>query len=257
MPDTRQFKFGRQAATYPIGYRGIERYVTSLPEPPMTFDPTNGFDGFHILGNGPDPSLTVHGGAPVGDCAWVATVNIELIDSVETDQAFTIPSSDEVVTDYLRYNHGKDVGANLSQLLAYWHTVGLPWAGKLPAYASLSLDWDTFWAGTYAFGTGYLGITVTETMMSQTQSQEAWDLTGLSTDRNVLGGHAVVGFSKESNDVGVVATWGMRQRFTRRWFEACVEEAHVALTAAQIAAKGNGYGLDIEHLQADLKTLVA
>ena len=63
-------------------------------------------------------------------------------------------------------------------------------------------------------------------------------------------------FSKES-DIGTVATWGLRQKFTQRWFQHNVEEAHVALTAAQIAAKGNGYGLDIEHLQADLKALAA
>ena len=256
MPDTTQFKFGRKPATYPIGYKGIERYVTSLPGAPATFDHTNGFDGFHMLGNGPDPSQTVNGGNPVGDCAFVGTVNVELIDSVETSRAFTQPSSNEVVTDYLRYDHGQDEGANLSQLLAYWHKIGLPWAGKLPAYANLSLDWDTFWAGVNAFGNGYIGIVVTQTMMDQTQAQEPWDLTGLATDNQVLGGHCVVAFSKES-DVGTVATWGMRQKFTQRWFQHNVEEAHVALTAAQIAAKGNGYGLDIEHLQADLKALAA
>ncbi len=262
MPDTHLFKFGRQAATYPVGYKGIERYVTSLPSAPATFDHTDGFDGFHMLGNGPDSSLTVHGGNPVGDCAFVGTVNVELIDSVESRQAYPIPSSNEVVTDYLRYNRGQDVGANLAQLLAYWHKIGLPWAGKLPAYANLSLDWDTFWAGVNAFGNGYIGIAVTQTMMDQTQAQEPWDLTGLATDSQVLGGHCVVAFAKgnadgSNTDLGTVATWGIRQQFTQRWFQHNVEEAHVALTAAQIAAKGNGYGLDLEHLQADLKTLAA
>ncbi len=169
MPNTDLYKFGRQAATYPVGYRGLLRYAPGIPDAPATFDHTNGFDGFAMLGNGPDSSLTVNHGNPVGDCAFVGTVNVELLDSVETDQPFTMPSSNEVVTDYLRYNHGKDVGANLSQLLAYWHKVGLPWAGKLPAYASLALEWDTFWAGVNAFGNGYLGIVVSETMMSQTQ----------------------------------------------------------------------------------------
>lgn len=255
MPDTHLFQLGRTEATYPIGYKGIERYVTSLPDAPATFDHTNGFDGFHMLGNGPDPTQTVHGGKSVGDCAFVGTVNVELIDSLETDRAFVQPGSNEVVTDYLKYNHGKDRGCNLSQLLAYWHRIGLPWAGKLPAYANLSLDWDTFWAGVNAFGNGYIGIVVTATMMSQTQAQEPWDLTGLATDNQVLGGHCVVPFAREGGDVGAVATWGLRQKFTKRWFQRNVEEAHIAITAAQLAAKGNGYGLDIEHLQSDLKSL--
>jgi hypothetical protein len=257
MPSTTGFRFGRLPATHPIGYRTILHYAASLPDAPATFDHTDGFDGFDMLGNGPDPSLTVNGGNPVGDCAYVGTVNVELIDSVETHRPFTIPSSNEVVTDYLRYDHGQDLGCNLSQLLAYWHGVGLPWTGKLPAYAGLNdSDWDEFWAGVNAFGNGYIGIVVTETMMNQTQAQEPWDLTGLPSDDNVLGGHCVVSFAK-SGDLGTVATWGLRQQFTERWFKKNVEEAHVALTPAQIAAKGNGYGLDVEKLQADLRTLAA
>ena len=255
MPSTAGFKFGRLPATHPVGYRTLDHYVAALPEAPAVFDHTNGFDGFDMLGNGPDPSLTVNGGNPVGDCAFVGTVNVELIDSVETHRAFTMPSSDEVVTDYLRYDHGQDQGANLAELLAFWHRLGLPWTGKLPGYAGLShQDWAQFWAGVNAFGNGYIGIVVTQTMMDQTQAQEPWDLTGSPSDDEVLGGHCVVPFAR-NGDLGTVATWGMRQQFTERWFLKNCEEAHVALTPAQVAAKGNGYGLDLEKLQADLKAL--
>ncbi len=164
MPSTTGFKFGRLPAIHPIGYRTLAHYATALSDAPLVFDHTNGFDGFHMLGNGPDPTLTVHHGAAAGDCAFVGTSNVQLIDSLETDQPYVEPSSNELVTEYFKYNHGKDLGANLAQLLAYWHSIGLPW-GKIPGYASGSLDWDEFWAGCYAFGNGYIGIVVTETMM--------------------------------------------------------------------------------------------
>lgn len=257
MSDVREFKLGRQAATHPVGYKLIDRYVSSIPAAPATFDHTNGFNAFRMLGNGPDPSLTVNDGNPVGDCAWVGTANVTIVDQVETKETLTFPTSDELVGDYLKYNHGQDVGANLSELLAYWTKVGLPWAGKLAGYAGLNFrDWDSFWAGVNAFGNGYIGIVVTETMMNQTQAGEPWDVTGLESDNNVLGGHCVVAFAKDG-DLGTVATWGQRQQFTQAWFEACMEEAHVCLTPAQVKRGGDGYGVDLAHLRADLKALAA
>jgi hypothetical protein len=250
-----EYRFGRQAATHPIGYRDIFHYASAIPDAPSTFDHTNGFNQFRMLGNGPDPSLTVNGGNPVGDCAWVGTVNAGIIDAVATDEDVVFPSSNEVVSNYLQYDHGRDLGANLSQLLAYWHRVGLPWSPKLPGYAALNFhDLDEFWAAINAFTLGYIGIIVTETMMSQTQSGEPWDLTGLPSDDNILGGHCVDVLARDA-DGGEVVTWRLRQKFTTRWFKKNVEESHLLLTEQQVIKGSNGYGLDLEHLQHDLAGL--
>ena len=252
-----EYKLGRKPATHPVGYRLIDSYTSPLPTSPAKFDHTNGFNEFHMLGNGPDATLTVNNRVPVGDCAFVGTVNVHVIDAIETKEPIVFPSSDETVSTYLAYNHGHDVGANLNQLLAYWHRIGLPWDGKLPAYAALNYrDQQAFWDGVNAFGCGYLGIVVTETMMLQSQANEPWDLTGLHTDDHVLGGHCVVAIARDGDD-GEVVTWGKRQKFTSRWFARNVEEAHVVLTSGQVAHKGDGYGIDLDHLQSDLKAIQA
>lgn len=250
----RGFKFGRKPATHPIGLKTIDHYAATLPPAPATFDHTNGFDGFKMLGNGPDPSLTVNGGQPVGDCGVVGSVNVALVDSVETGEKFKMPTSNTVVTDYLRYDHGQDEGVDLSQFLAYWQKVGLPW-GKIEASAPVAYNNpEKFWQACNAFGCLYVGIAVPEPMETQATPGGLLDLTGTPADKNILGGHCVVVISRNAEG-GELATWGMRVRFTQRWWDAYGEEAHVAITPSQVEKHGNGYGLDLAQLQADLKAL--
>lgn len=189
------------------------------------------------------------------NCAFVGTVNAGVVDAVETDEPVRFPTSNEVVSTYLAYDHGQDVGANLSQLLALWHKTGLPWSKPLVGYAAVNFrDPGEFWASVNAFGCGYVGILVTQAMQEQTARGEPWDLTGSYLDDQIMGGHCVVVISRTPGG-GEVATWGMRQAFTDRWLTRFLEEAHVVITPQQAQAKGNGCGLDIEHLQADLARL--
>lgn len=248
--------YGRQPAIHPVGYRLIGHYVPGIPDAPATFDHTNGFSGFKMLGNGPDSTLTANGGRPVGDCGFVGSVNVDLIDSIEAHEPFQIPSSDEVVTDYLAYNHGQDRGVALIELLAYWQQIGL-WDSKIAGYAAVNFrDTDELWAACNAFGCLYVGIAVPATAQQQFQAGEPWDLTGTDADYEIEGGHCVVIVSRDS-DGGELVTWGRRQRFTDRWARTYLEEAHVVLTASQVARNGDGYGIDLTQLQADLAKLAA
>lgn len=261
--DVSQFRFGLRESAKPIGLPKLTS-VAEIPDAPATFDHTNGFSGFQMLGNGPDPTLTVHKGQPVGDCGFVMTVNAALVDGLETGESFTMPSSNLVVTDYLRYDHGQDLGVSNPQLFTYWHKVGLPWAatstnpdGKLHSWADVNAnDWDETMAATNAFGCVALEIVVWQSMMEATQAGEPWDWSR-STDTTPLGGHDVLGFARVDLDDGVLATWGMRQQFTKAWFKHAVQGASVLLTPAQIAAKGNGYGVDEERLESFMEGLAA
>lgn len=247
------YRYGRQAAKCLVGQPFIHRYA-QLPAPPATFDHTGGFNGFRMLGNGPDPTLHVNGGNPVGDCAFVGTVNVKLTDSAETGEECTVPSSDDVVSTYLTYDHGQDQGANLVDLLRFWQTHGLPW-GKIAAWASVDPhNPDQFWAACNAYGCLYVGIAVPATMDGQVENGQTLDLTGTSADRQIMGGHCVVVLSRDQ-DGGELATWGQRVRFTQRWWDTYGEEAHVVITPEQVARGGDGYGLDLATLQADLAAL--
>jgi len=246
--------YGRHPATHPVGYKLIDNFVSSIPEPPASFDHTNGFDGFKMLGNGPDPTLTVHGGNPVGDCAFVGTVNVDVIDAVETGEPVVLPTADTVVSEYLTYDGGVDQGANLTQLLAYWHRTGL-WGSKILGYAAVNFrELDEVWAYANAFGVLYIGIAVPAAMEEQVANGQTLDLTGTAADTQILGGHCVDIISR-SKGGGEIVTWGQRVAFTDRWLQTYMEEAHVVITQAQFARNGDGYGIALPTLQSSLAGL--
>jgi hypothetical protein len=248
------YRYGRQAARRPVGCPFIHNRAT-LPPAPAVFDHTHGFDGFKMLGNGPDPTLHANAGQPVGDCAFVGTVNVGLVDQAETGAQPDYPTADNVVSTYLTYDHGQDQGANLVDLLQFWQSHGLPWGGKIAAWASVDPhNPDRFWAACNAYGCLYVGIAVPATMDTQVENGQTLDLTGTPADREIMGGHCVVILSRDA-DGGELATWGQRVRFTQRWWDTYGEEAHVVITPAQVTAKGDGYGLDLDLLRADLAAL--
>lgn len=250
------YRHGLIPAAHPLGYHDMNFFmVQEPPDAPDAYDKTNGANGFQMLGNGPDPTLTVNGGSPVGDCGFVATVNVEYVDSCETDEPFTFPTSDVVVADYLRYNHGQDIGVQNPQLFAYWHNVGLPWASRLVGSGSVNYrDWDESWAYLYLFGSGVLQVAVSEAMEDATNAGEPWDYTGSAADDNILGGHDVCVFARHDATTGVLATWGQRQLFTQAWWKHCVLGLDVCLTDRQVARNGNGYGVDLEKLKQYVNT---
>ena len=242
------FRYGRNAASFPVGMPWIHR-MADLPSAPEVFDHTNGFDHFQMLGNGPDPTLTVHGGRPVGDCAFVGTSNCCLLDAVETGDPYIPPTSNEIVSTYLTYDHGQDKGANLTQLLQFWHTHGLPWGGKIAGWASVDpRNPERFWSACNAFGCLYIGIAVPATMDQQVMDGQTLDLTGTDADYQIQGGHCVVVASRTETG-GELITWGQRVPFTQRWADTYIEEAYVVITPQQMAKGGDGYGLNLGGLQ--------
>lgn len=247
------YRYGRTAARFPVGTPFLHR-IADLPPAPDVFDHSNGWDRFEMLGNGPDPTLTAHRG-PVGDCAFAGTVNAGLLDAVECGEQYAMPSSNEVVTTYLTYDHGQDQGANLVDLLQFWHLHGLPWGGKIAGWASVDPhDRERFWDACNAFGCLYIGIAVPSTMDGQVENGQTLDLTGTDADSKIMGGHCVVVASRTETG-GELVTWGQRVPFTQRWADAYIEEAHVVITPQQLAKGGDGYGLNVGRLQSILADL--
>lgn len=247
------YRYGRQAAQRPVGYRDLAFYLSQgLPQAANQFDPLNGASPFRMLGNGPDPSLTVNGGQPAGDCGFVMTVNANIVTAAALGEAFAVPSSDEVVTDYLRYDRGQDVGVANAQLLPFWRKVGL-WGNRIKGSGGVNFrDFDEAMAYNQAFLGLCTGIFVSEADEDATANGEPWDYTGSAANQNILGGHDVYVFGRADADTVILGTWGQRQLATRRWWAQQVEECDAVVTA-ELAQKGaDTLGLDVESLEADL-----
>lgn len=228
--------YGRVPSQHPVGYRPMSTFTAEPVEAPADFDPLKGATPFHMDGNGPDPTLTVNGGKPAGDCGFAMTVNTDVVTAAATGEAFGAPTSNVIVTDYLKYNHGKDIGVQNSQLLPYWRTTGL-WGSKIHGYGSVNVhDFDEAMAYAHAFFGVCTGIAVSESMEEATQRGEPWDYTGSATDDNILGGHDVFVFGRKSG-LGILATWGQRQLFTPRWWKHFVEECDAVVTNQLVTAK--------------------
>jgi hypothetical protein len=253
---THHLGLGRQAARFPVGYRHIDDFVdlSAIPSIDLTqdFDHTHGFDQFRMLGNGPDKTNTVPGHQQgVGDCAYVGTVNVGVVDSVETGETYNWPATNTVVNKELSDDGGQDLGAVLTNLLAQWHQKGLPWSVPILGYGAVNVkSLQDVMAYTNAFGCLYIGISVPTTMDQQAMDGQVLDLTGTDADNQIEGGHCVVVTARH-----FLASWGMRLRFTDRWLQRYLEEAHVVVTPQQAARKGNGYGLQIDQLDTYLRSL--
>ena len=247
-PDKVQF--GRNASTRALASRPLRAFAT-VPSAPATFDPLNGASPFHMLGNGPDPTLSVNGGRPVGDCGFVMTVNANIVTGFLTGEQFIPPTSNQVVSTYLEYDEGKDVGVQNAQLLPYWRTHGL-WGNKILAHGQVNhFDFDEAMDYAYAFGGLCTGIVVTSDMEAATQNGAPWESS--TVPYQVLGGHDVFVFGRVDQDTGVLATWGQRQLFTRGWWETHVQEADAIITYELNEKKGDALGLDLPRLIAMLE----
>ena len=244
---------GRQPAIRPVGLRMLSAYAP-LPPAPATFNHVRSFDNWQMLGNGPDPTLTVHGGQPVGDCGFAGAVHLEMATAAETNDSVTWPDSDDVVSAYLAYNNGADRGVALANLLACWRSSGL-FGRKISAYAPVPVhDLSELWAACNIFGALYIGIAVPAVAQQQFAQGLPWDLTHTSRDYDIVGGHCVV-ITARTETGGTVVTWGQEQPFTNEWLSTYLEEAWAVVTPEQIEADGNGFGLDMVQLRADLDRL--
>lgn len=251
-------RYGRRPHVRPIGYRDLSFFeFFGPPSAPGPFDPLNGANPFQMLGNGPDPTLTANNGKPVGDCGFVMTVNADAVTALALGEAWTMPSSNVVVNNYLAYNHGQDIGVQNSQLLPYWHQAGL-WGSKIQGYGSVNFrDFDEAMAYCYAYLGLCTGIVVTEAMEEQTARGEPWDITGTPADDNVLGGHDVYVFALDDDGMVELGTWGQRQKATKRWWKVYVEECDAVVTNALVQAKGDGLGCDVQKLDRYLNGVAA
>jgi hypothetical protein len=234
----------------PPGQRFAINYVsaylrTPLPAPTYPIDVSAGISDWQMLGNGPDPTLTVNNGKPVGDCTFAGRQHLRMAKAAAGGEQETWETTDQLVTEYLAYDHGQDEGANIADLLLTWYN-----AGQIKAFAPVDhTDPNACDAAMAAFHGLYVGVNLTDDADSLFGQGQPWTVAnGEQPDTN--NGHCIVKVGADGEQLDSWVTWGAIQPSTRDWTAACLDEAWAVVTTDDEAAI-----LDMPSLLGDITAL--
>lgn len=232
---------------FPLRY--LHEYAPApLPAPAYPVDVTGGIgdQDWRMLGNGPDPTCTV---APygVGDCGFAAREHLKMAKAAGYGETEQWESSDALVTEYLAYDHGEDIGVNLADVLLAWYK-----AGKILAFAPVDhSDPAQVDAAMQAFKGVYAGVNLTDDADQLFSAGQPWTTAG-GQQPDPYDGHCILKVYADGHDLDGWITWGAKQLSTRDWSKVCVTEAWAVITSEDDAAKlGDGYA----RLVADIEAL--
>ena len=175
-----------------------------------------------------------------------------MADATAAGEAEPFPSAAEAVSYYLSYTGGQDSGVVLSAYLAYVRQNGY-YGHTVSAYAPVAVhDVPTLHTAIWMYGFAYTGIQVTEAMMDAFSAGEAWTLE--NTTGQVIGGHCIPIVGYDSHALYAV-TWGAVQRIGYGAWHYISDEAWAVLTGEFVARNGDGRGVNLAALEADLNRL--
>lgn len=241
MPEPFVGKLGRLPGKIPVGLRDLTTYVAgSLPRPPAKV-------AVPRVSN-----WTMAANDRLGDCGVAGILHGFMADAAITDEHETFPTADQVAAYYLRYSGGADSGVVLSEFLAYVRRQGF-FGHTVDSYAPVAVhDVPTLQFATFAFGFTYCGIVVTETMQASFATHHPWTMATLSGP--VAGGHCVPAVAYDDLYLYVV-TWGQVQPVTWPAWHAMASEAYAVITGELVSVRGDGRGVTLAALRADLARL--
>jgi hypothetical protein len=185
-----------------------------------------------------------------GDCGVAGLEHGFMADAAVAGETETQATDAQAVSYYLAYTGGQDSGVVLSDYLAHVEQAGY-YGRTVSAYAPVSTrDIPTLQFAVSAYDFAYTGIVVTDAMMTAFQNGQPWTL---DTARGpVDGGHCVPVVGYDSSYLYVV-TWGQIQPLAYSAWHHIADEAWAVITGE--LAKGDGHGISLAALQADIAKL--
>lgn len=172
-----------------------------------------------------------------GDCGFAGREHYQMAKAAVYGERETFESADDLVAEYLKYNHGRDVGVNLADALLTWYR-----QGKILAFAPVDhkspakMD-----AAMQAFKGLYCGVSLTDDADQLFSDGQPWN-TDHGQKPDPAEGHCIVKAKADGHTLDEYVTWGALQPATIRWSAACLDEAWVAIMHEDEAAKlGAGY----------------
>ena len=232
------------AQRFPIQY--LSSYLRQpLPAPTYPVDVGAGITDWGMLGNGPDPTCTTNPDG-VGDCTFAGRQHYKMAKAGAGGETEQWETSDDLVAEYLSYDHGQDQGANIADLLLFWYQ-----AGQILAFAPVDhTSPKEVDAAMAAFHGAYVGVNLTDDADSLFGQGQPWTTAGgQQPDPN--DGHCIVKVAADGSQLDTWVTWGALQRSTLAWTAACFDEAWVIITQEDADAAN----LDVAALRADINAL--
>jgi hypothetical protein len=234
----------------PPGERFKISYVSAylpapLPAPSYPVNVGKDVTDWGMLGNGPDPTCTTHPDG-VGDCTFAGRQHNRMAKAAAGQEVETWETSNQLVAEYLTYDHGQDQGAQIADLLLYWYQ-----AGTILAFAPVDhtnpAEVDSAMA---AFHGTYVGVNLTADADNLFGQGEPWT-TANGEVPDPQDGHCIVKVAADGSEYDTWVTWGAEQQSTLAWTAACLDEAWVIITKED----ANAVSLDITQLRADIDAL--
>lgn len=227
-------------------FRSAAEYGFTFQTPSYPVDKTFGIADWGMEGNGPDPTLTLNNGQPVGDCgpsavpAHAAIIANQLVGGLP---GFTRMTADQVVSLYFEFTGGQDTGVDLGDWLLWLFQKGLIAGFVKIDVAELESALATF----------DVVVTGVDLIGTEPQGVVPWDVPpGASPNPNE--GHAIL-FGRATSESGPFGwiSWGQVIESTLAWRQQCPQQAFAVLMDAEITAKG--WAQQAAAIVADLKAL--
>lgn len=224
----------------------VHSYLTQpLPAPAYPVDVSGGITDWRMLGNGPDPTCTTHPDG-VGDCTFAGRQHAKMAKAAAGHEVEQWEDSDQLVAEYLQYDHGQDIGANIADLLLFWYR-----NSRILAFAPVDhADRVAVDGAVQAFHGVHAGVDLTDDADQLFQEGVAWTVAA-GEQPDPSDGHCIVKVASDGAHYDTWVTWGALQRSTLAWTGACLSEAWVIITQEDADAAN----LDIAALRADIDAL--
>ena len=228
-------------------FRTATDYSFSYQTPTYPIDKTGGLVDWRMGGNGPDPTLTLNAGQPVGDCGPCAvpmhsSMMIAVLYAMDL-AAFTL-TTDQVVTLYFEYTGGQDTGVDLGDWLLWLFN-----RGAIRGFVAVPLP--SLDAALATFDVVVVGVHLNPQADQQVASGGIWEV-GPGDRPNPQLGHAILYAAAEAaRGRRRWISWGQQVTSTFGWYEVCPVQAFAVLTKNEALAKG----FPLTALEYDLKQL--
>ena len=237
------YKFGRLPGVVPVGLRDLTFYAAgALPQAPASVAVPSVAD------------WGVDGNDAYGNCGVAGLQHGFMAAAADTRENETFPPSQDVINYYLQYTGGQDSGVVLSDFLSYVRQHGY-YNHTVTAYAPVAVhDVPTLQFAINAYDFAYVGIAVTQGMMDAVQGNGPWTWTADDLTGQQVGGHCIILAGYDSNWLYGV-TWGQVIRIAYPAWHQMSDEAWAIISGEVVSAGGDGRGLNLAALQADLPQL--